>query len=256
MHDTAVRGLHHVEHVMGTVFSFDIRDQTTPALHRALDDAVRHLHHVDAVFSTYRTDSRISRLDRGEIPLRDCPEEVHEVLSLCARVSHDSDGSFSIAIGGRLDPSGLVKGWAVQRAAQILHDAGARNLCVNGGGDLQLHGRAAPGRPWHVGITDPRRPRELLCVIKAPSDLAIATSGTAERGAHILDPHTGGPAASLASLTLVGPHLTLTDAYATAAFARGDDAREWIERLDGYEAVAVLPDGRTWRTTGFRRHEA
>ncbi|MBV2353367.1 FAD:protein FMN transferase [Streptomyces sp. J2-1] len=240
---------------MGTVFSFDVRDRETPALRRALDAAVRHLHHVDAVFSTYRPDSHISRLERGEITVEDCPPEVHEVLTLCDRVGQDSDGWFSTVPAGHLDPSGLVKGWATQRAAQILHDAGARRICVNGGGDLQFRGRPAPGRPWRVGVADPRRPGELVCVVTAAHDLAVATSGTGERGAHILDPHTGGPATAIASLTLVGPGLTLTDAYATAAFARGDGAREWVERLDGYEALAVLPDGRTWRTTGFGAHE-
>lgn len=82
-------------------------------------------------------------------------------------------------------------------------------------------------------------------------DLAIATSGTAERGPHIRDPHNGEPATSLASITLTGPRLTTTDAYATAAFAMGDAARTWVESLDGYEALAITPDGQAWHTSGF-----
>ncbi|MEW2120581.1 FAD:protein FMN transferase [Streptomyces sp. NPDC005474] len=253
MPDTATR-LRHVEHAMGTVFSFDIRDQPTPAIRRALAEAVHNLHQVDAVFSTYRSDSHISRLDRGEIRLRDCPPEVHEVLSLCARAAHTSDGWFSIVPAGSLDPSGLVKGWATEAASQLLHDAGAHHTCVNGGGDLQLRGQAGPGTPWRVGIAHPLRPGELATVITAAHDLAVATSGTAERGVHIVDPHTGAPADAFASLTLVGPRLTLTDTYATAAFARGDGAQRWVESLDGYEALAVLPDGREWRTPGFSRY--
>ncbi|MEE1770267.1 FAD:protein FMN transferase [Streptomyces sp. JV185] len=255
MHDTDP-GLRHIEHVMGTVFSFDIRDKPTPAIHRALAEAVRHLHRVDAVFSTYRPDSHISRLDRGEIRLQDCPPEVHEVLSLCAQATHASDGWFSIVPAGTLDPSGLVKGWATEAASQLLHDAGAHHTCVNGGGDLQLRGRAAPNAPWRIGIAHPMRPGELATVITAHHDLAVATSGTAERGAHILDPHRGTPATAYASLTLVGPRLTPTDTYATAAFARGDGAQSWVEALEGYEALAVLPDGREWRTSGFHRHES
>ncbi|MCX5150785.1 FAD:protein FMN transferase [Streptomyces sp. NBC_00320] len=253
MPDTA-RGLRHVEHVMGTVFSFDIRDEPTPAIRLALTEAVRRLHEVDAVFSTYRPDSHISRLDRGEIHLDDCPPEVHEVLSLCAQAAHDTDGWFSVIPAGTLDPSGLVKGWAAEAASRLLHEAGAHHTCVNGGGDLQIRGLASPGTPWRVGIAHPLRPGQLATVITADHDLAVATSGTAERGAHILDPHTGTPVTALASLTLVGPALTLTDTYATAAFARGDDAREWLEALDGYEALVVLPDGREWRTPGFRRY--
>lgn len=190
MPDTA-RRLHHVEHVMGTVFSFDIRDQPTPAIHRALAHAVRALHTVDTVFSTYRPDSAISRLGRGDIRLADCPPEVHEVLSLCAHATHASDGWFSITPDGSLDPSGLVKGWATEAASQLLYESGARHTCVNGGGDLQLRGQAAPGAPWRIGIAHPLHPGELATVITAEEDLAIATSGTAERGAHILNPYHG-----------------------------------------------------------------
>lgn len=253
MPDTAY-GLRHVEHVMGTVFSFDIRDEPTTAVHRALAEAVRQLHQVDAVFSTYRPDSHISRLDRGEIRLADCPPEVHEVLSLCAQAAHVTDGWFSIVPAGALDPSGLVKGWATEAASRLLHEAGAHHTCVNGGGDLRLRGRAAPGAPWRIGIAHPLQPGELLTVITADHELAVATSGTAERGAHILDPHSGTPATAFASLTVVGPRLTMTDAYATAAFAMGEDARDWLEALDGHEALAVLPDGRSWQTSGFSRY--
>ncbi|MEV7856390.1 FAD:protein FMN transferase [Streptomyces sp. NPDC088183] len=253
MPDTAT-GLRHVEHVMGTVFSFDIRDKPTPAIHRALAAAVRQLHRVDAVFSTYRPDSHISRLDHGEIHLAECPPEVREVMSLCAQAAHVTGGWFSVVPAGTLDPSGLVKGWATEAASQLLYEAGARHTCVNGGGDLQLRGQAAPGTPWRIGIAHPLRPGELATVVTAGHDLAVATSGTAERGAHILNPHTGTPATTFASLTLIGPRLTPTDTYATAAFARGDGARKWLETLDGYEALAVLPDGQEWRTPGFSRY--
>ncbi|MGW3248787.1 FAD:protein FMN transferase [Streptomyces sp. NPDC001070] len=239
---------------MGTVFSFDIRDAPTPAIRRALDRAVRHLHAVDAVFSTYRPDSPVSRLGRGEIGLADCPPEVHEVLALCARAGIDSDGWFSITAGGALDPSGLVKGWATENASRLLHEAGAHHTCVNGGGDIRLRGQAAPGTPWRIGIADPLRPGVPATVVTASGDLAIATSGTAERGAHILDPYHATPATDLVSITVIGPGLTMTDAYATAAFARGNGSRAWLEALDGYEALAVLPGGRTWRTSGFSAH--
>ncbi|MFE9370994.1 FAD:protein FMN transferase [Streptomyces sp. NPDC006711] len=247
-------GLRHVEHVMGTVFSFDIRDRPTPAIRRALAEAVRRLHRVDAVFSPYRADSHISRLGRGETALEDCPPEVHEVLALCARAERESDGYFSVTPAGSLDPCGLVKGWATEAAARLLRAAGARHTCVNGGGDLAISGRAAPGAPWRVGVAHPLRAGELATVVTAHHDLAVATSGTAERGAHIVDPHRGVPVTAFASLTVVGPSLTSTDTYATAAFARGHGAREWLEGLEGYEALAVLPDGERWQTSGFARY--
>ncbi|MFI6080275.1 FAD:protein FMN transferase [Streptomyces sp. NPDC051217] len=124
MPDTT-HGLRHVEHVMGTVFSFDIRDKPTTTIHDALAEAVRQLHDVDAVFSTYQPDSHISRLDRGDIRLDDCPPQVHQVLSLCARATDVTDGWFSIVPAGTLDPSGLVKGWATEAASQLLSEAGA-----------------------------------------------------------------------------------------------------------------------------------
>ena len=242
---------------MGTVFSFDIRDAPTPALTRALDEAVAWLHRVDDVFSTYRPGSQISRLGRGEIGVADCDPEVAEVLELCGTVERASGGWFSRAPGGSLDPSGLVKGWAIERASQLLHRAGARSSSVNGGGDVRLCGEAAPGVPWRIGVAHPRQPGELVTVVSGRAlgpkqALAVATSGTAERGPHILDPRTGRPAASgLLSITLVGSCLTYVDAYATAAFAMGPAAHAWVESLPGVEAFAVTADDRAWWTSGF-----
>jgi thiamine biosynthesis lipoprotein len=235
----------HVEHVMGTVFSFDVRHDADEAVARA----VAWLHHVDALFSTYRPDSAISRLGRGELEVSGCPPEVARVLALCAKVEQDTAGYFTIYPGGRLDPSGLVKGWAIEWASQLLSEAGAPYHCVNGGGDIQLGPEPGP-RPWRIGIADPARPGAISTIVTG-HDLAIATSGGAERGPHILDPHTGGPATALLSLTLVGPHLTSVDAFATAAFAMGDAARDWVEEHDGLEAFAITADGLRWQTTGF-----
>ncbi|MGW9211631.1 FAD:protein FMN transferase [Embleya sp. NPDC055664] len=246
MADRAPHRLHHVEHVMGTAFSFDIRDRPTSGLREALSRAVAWLHHVDEVFSTYRPDSAISRLDRGEIPLADCPPEVTAVLDLCAEVSDLSGGWFSARPAGRLDPSGLVKGWAIERAIHLLTDAGARNTCINGGGDIRVRGEPEPGEPWRIGIVHPLRNAE-LCTLVQGREFAVATSGTAERGHHILDPHTGLAARGPASITVIGADLTRVDAYATAAFAMGDTARAWIERLHGYEALAVVTTGTAGR---------
>ncbi|MFF7340806.1 FAD:protein FMN transferase [Streptomyces sp. NPDC008163] len=255
MAESSSTGLRHVEHVMGTVFTFDIRDRPTPAIRHALTDAVRLLHRVDAVFSTYRPESHISRLDRQEIPLEDCPPQVREVMRLCDRAAALSDGWFTLTPAGRLDPSGLVKGWAVDGASGLLSDAGVRNSCVNGGGDLRIRGRSGGNAPWRVGIAHPLRPHDLATVITVHHDLAIATSGVAERGAHILHPLRGTPVSTFASITLVGPGLTMTDAFATAAFARGESALGWLESIPGYDALAILPDGREVRTTGFHRYE-
>jgi thiamine biosynthesis lipoprotein len=235
---------------MGTVFSFDIRDPGDWT--EAIAEAVAWLHQVDATFSTYREDSVVSRLARGEISLPDCSAQVREVFTLCEQVSLESKGFFSIHAGadGTIDPSGMVKGWAIERASDLLAAHGSRNHAVNGGGDIQLEGESAPGQPWRIGITDPHRAGTVLTVVTG-RDLAVATSGTAERGAHILNPHTGVCAVELASVTIVGPQLTFVDAYATAAYAMGTGGLGWIEALPGYEGLVVLADGSRRSTSGW-----
>jgi FAD:protein FMN transferase len=232
---------------MGTVVSFDVPAWTAaPGDDGALSQVIRWLHWVDATFSPYRAGSDVSRYGRGEVPLAGCAPELAEVLGACTEVSERSGGYFTATPGGHLDPSGYVKGWAIERAASSLTAAGSDEHSVNGGGDVQCAGQ----RRWRIGIADPLR-RGRLALVVAGQDFAVATSGTAERGAHIVDPHTGRAATGLASVTVVGPGLTLADAYATAAFAMGSRARDWVESLDGYEAFAITPAGATWQTSGF-----
>ena len=236
---------------MGTVVSFDVPDW---AGHDAgsgavLDGVVQWLHWVDATFSPYRDDSDVSRFGRGSLALADCAPELAEVLAACAEVSALSGGYFTTRPGGRFDPSGYVKGWAIERAAALLTAAGSAAHSVNGGGDIQCVGE----RLWRVGIADPLRPGRLALVVTG-RDFAVATSGVAERREHIIDPYTGRPPAGLASITVVGTRLAETDAYATAAFAMGAAARAWVEGLDGYEAYAITATGATWQTSGFQRY--
>jgi thiamine biosynthesis lipoprotein len=252
----AVTGrVRHAEPVMGTVVSFDV-----PAQARAggsLDDAISWLHWVDRVFSPYRPDSDVSLLAAAEVTVDGCADEVAEVITACAALRVFSGGYFSAAPDGVFDPSGYVKGWAVERCAEILSRAGSVSHLVNGGGDVQCAGgRPGSGEPWRVGIADPGRRGRLALVVEA-ADSAVATSGIAERGAHIIDPFTGRPAGGLASVTVVGRSLALADAFATAAFAMGPSlARDWAESLDGYEAYAITPDGETWQTSGFAAYAA
>ena len=145
----------HVEHAMGTVFSIDVR---SPGVDQsAIDSVVRWLHWVDDVFSTYKPASQINRLACGDLAIEDCAPEVREILSRCDELTIETDGYFTAYPFGSLDPSGLVKGWAIQRASEMLTDAGSVNHCVNGGGDVQCAGSAQPGQPWRIGITDPLR---------------------------------------------------------------------------------------------------
>ncbi|MFF3908787.1 FAD:protein FMN transferase [Streptomyces sp. NPDC001848] len=238
---------------MGTVFSFDVRGGEPEAVRAALEEAIAQLHRVDEVFSPYRENSQISRLARGEVGVADCDPEVAEVLALGAEAEQVSDGWFSTRFEGRIDPTGIVKGWAVERAARLLAAAGAGGVSVNGGGDVQMYGMPEPHRPWRVGVSDPLRPGGLAAVVSAAGaeELAVATSGTAERGAHIVDPRTGRSAVTdLLAVTVVGPSLIWADAWATAAFAMGSRAGlTWLESLPEVEALLITA-GDEVRCTG------
>jgi thiamine biosynthesis lipoprotein len=238
---------------MGTVVSFDVPSSAQED--GSLAAAVGWLHWVDEVFSTYRADSEVSRLGRGEVTAVGCAPRVAEVLAACEELREQSGGYFSACPAGTLDPSGYVKGWAVERAARIIAEAGSTAHTVNGGGDVQCVGARPDGTSWRIGISSPLQPGALALIV-AGRDFAVATSGIAERGAHIMDPVAGRAATGLASVTVVGPSLTLADAYATAAFAMGPSrARQWTQdAIDGYDACAILPDGSTWQTSGFRSY--
>jgi thiamine biosynthesis lipoprotein len=261
---------------MGTVVSFDVPDAARAD--GSLDSAIRWLHWVDQVFSPYRADSEVTRLADGEVTVGACVPEMAEVIAACAAVSELSGGYFTDTPNGRFDPSGYVKGWAAERAAAMLSAAGSNAHLVNAGGDVQCVGgrpasnastanRADVGEstlgrltdpcrtgPWRVGIADPFHPGGLALVVEA-IDCAVATSGIAERGRHIITPDASRPAAGVASLTVIGPSLALADAYATAAVAMGPDlARDWTESLDGYAAYAILESGQTWQTARFDQH--
>lgn len=241
----------HVEPCMGTVFTIDIRDGG--GWETAVGDVVAWLHRADMLFSTYRPDSDISRIRRGELAAADADPCVSDVLGLCDQLREETGGYFTAYWRGAApDPTGLVKGWAIERASRLLRDRGSRNHAVNGGGDLQLAGESAPGQPWRVGIADPFDRARILAVVTG-RDIAVATSGVAERGAHIIDPRAGTPATGLASVTITGRWLTRADAYATAAVAMGAQARPWAEHLPGHEALIVASDGTTAATPGQSR---
>jgi thiamine biosynthesis lipoprotein len=238
---------HRVEHVMGIPVGIDVRDDAIgPA---ALDRAFAWLRSVDAAFSTYRADSEVSRLNAGTLTRAQASPAVRAVLERCSALRARTSGCFDVRARGPLDPSAFVKGWAVEEAARMLADDGARNLCVHAGGDVRVRGERAPGRPWRVGVRHPHRRDRVAAVLRA-RDLAIATSGAYERGAHIVDPRTGVPPAGVLSVTVLGPDLGTADAYATAAFAMGADGPEWTLGLGAYEALTILADGRVLSTPG------
>jgi thiamine biosynthesis lipoprotein len=236
---------------MGTVVSFQLPGAPAPTS-AALGAACAELHRIDEVFSTFKPTSVISRLRRGELPADQLPSDVREVLARCASAKKLTDGWFDPwAIPGGLDPSGLVKGWAIERAAARLRAHGVRSALINGGGDIVCFGTPPGGGAWRIGIRHPWRADALAAIIECDGG-ALATSGTYERGEHLIDPHTGRPRAALASASVIGPDLAQADALATALAVAGPDLLERVEALPGYEAHLVAWNGVEHTTRGVR----
>jgi thiamine biosynthesis lipoprotein len=227
----------------------DLRD-AGPAGAAATQADFEWLREVDGRFSTYRDDSEISRLDRGELTLAACSPDVARVLARCEALRVRTRGAFHVRARGRLDPSALVKGWAIERAARLLEARGIGAYCLNAGGDVRVGEGPAPGGAWRVGVRHPRVADAVAAVI-AVRRLAVATSGAYERGAHIVDPRSGRAPAGVLSTTVVGPDLGSADAYSTAAFAMGREGVAWLARLPGYAGMAIHDDGAVVSTPAF-----
>lgn len=248
---------------MGMPWMFDICEQTIGLA--ALGAVIEWLQWVDLSFSTYRADSEIARLNRGELTPEQLHPDVREVLERCEELRRETGGYFDVrapyrarsapdaGYGGldSIDPSGLVKGWAIARAATQLRDAGARNFSVNAGGDALLRGHPDGDDRWRIGIQHPRSVRDIAMTLGL-SDQAVATSGSYVRGAHIQDPFAGRGPVGLLSVTIVGADIVTADAYATAAFAMGATrAGHFCAGLQGYDAVLIRDDDTVITTPGI-----
>jgi FAD:protein FMN transferase len=245
--------MRHAEHVMGTVVSFDLRpgDLGQRALRAALKASCATLHEADAQLSTWKPQSPLSRVRRGEIDLAEAPPCVAEVLRRSAEARELSGGWFDPwKMPGGVDPTGLAKGWVAERALDRLRLAGIPAAMINAGGDVVAFGEPQPGRPWRIGVRDPRSADGLLTVVEL--DAAVATSGVYERGHHILDPRTGLPARGLLSASVTGPKLALADALATGLFASGGRGLGSIVALEAYDALVLQDDGTVVATPGFK----
>lgn len=239
-----------VEQVMGLPVSVALRGRHAGGsrAEAAWAAVLADLREVDRVFSTYRSDSAISRLDRGETTLDRCPPEVAEVLALGERARRESGGAFDTRRRGpdgrvALDPSGVVKGWAVQRASVVLAELPDTDWCLSAGGDLVCLVADPDGEPWRIGVEHPHDPGRVVATIPVRRG-AVATSSGAHRGDHVVDARTGCPARGTAAVTVVAADLTWADIDATAALALGAGALAWLRTRPGRSGLVVHPDGR------------
>ena len=242
--------VHHEEEVMGTVVTFDLYAPGPVEVAEAVGRACSVLHDADAVFSTWKPDSPVSRLRRGEISLGEAPAEVADVLDRCRTARQATDGWFDPwALPGGVDPTGYVKGWAGQQALEVLRPLDLLGAMVNAAGDIASFGGPEPGQPFRVGIVEPGSPGRLACVVELTG--AVATSGTYERGLHLIDPFSGRATSGAASASVTGPDLGLADALATALAVAGEAGLDFVADLAGYEGFVIGIDGGWQWTPGF-----
>ena len=233
---------------MGMPVTVDVVGEQTGG---TLDAAFAWFYEVDDRFSPFRPQSEVSALNKGE--KAELSSELREILWLAEITRRETGGYFDIRRpDGRIDPSGVVKGWAIRRAAQLIAARGHTDFLVEAGGDLQCVGRNDDGEPWRVGIRNPFDPMESIKTLQ-PGDAGVATSGSSIRGHHIDDPHTGGSPDDIVSLTVVGADIFDADRFATAAFAMGREGIDFIETSPGLEGYMVDTRGVATMTTGFKK---
>ena len=237
--------------LMGMPVTVEVVD--APATQSLLDSAFHYFEYVDATFSTYKEDSEITRINRGELTPELASDDMKTIFALAEQTRLETDGYFDMHRDGSYDPSGVVKGWAILNAANLLREQGAQNYYIDAGGDIQMAGTNAQGEKWRVGIRNPFKPEEIVKVLSL-TDCGVATSGSYIRGNHIYNPRNeDDPLSDVVSITLIGPDVCEADRYATAAFAMGRHGIFFVESLYGFEGYMIDRDGRATFTTGFER---
>jgi thiamine biosynthesis lipoprotein len=234
--------------MMGMPITVDLGHSAGDLVGRVFD----YFDEVDRRFSTYRQDSEISAINRGDIPVRDWSGQMMDVIRIAEQTRRETDGYFDIRKpDGALDPSGIVKGWAIRNAAEIVRRANVSDFFIEAGGDIQSSGRNVSGQDWSVGIRNPFQADEIVKVVY-PRGHGVATSGTYARGQHIYNPRAPhDPISDIVSLTVIGPDVLEADRFATAAFAMGRDGILFIEQTPGLEGYLIDSNRRATPTSGF-----
>lgn len=216
-----------------------------------IDAVFAYFTSIDNTFSTYKDTSEITKINNGTLHKNHYSADMRKILALCELTKKETNGYFDIEKNGRLDPSGIVKGWAIWQAATVLKQKGFRNFYIDAGGDIQVSGKNAEGETWTIGIRNPFNEKEMIKIL-ALHDKGIATSGTSMRGQHIYNPHTfEKKLTGIVSLTVIGPNVYEADRFATAAFAMEANGIHFIEKLPGFEAYMIDKNGIATYTSGF-----
>lgn len=238
------------ELIMGMPITVEMESVNAKNLFKSVFDYFRK---IDARYSTYKVNSEITKINNG-LDEDKWSAEMQTVMALCEQTRQDSGGFFNITHGGKRDPSGLVKGWSIYNAAQLLISRHVPSFYIEAGGDIQVSGFAEDHKPWKIGIRNPFKFDEIIKVISVSTE-GVATSGTYIRGQHIYNPFLPGKKIEdVKSLTVIGPNIYEADRFATAAFAMGVDGINFIENMPGLEGYMVTADNLAIYTNGFDRY--
>jgi len=223
----------------------------TPKTLEIIEKVYSYFTYVDNTFSIFKGDSEISKINRGELKEDEYSQNMRQIFKLCEQTKQETDGYFDILQNGELDPSGIVKGWAIYNAAQIIRNAGFLNYYVDAGSDIQVNGKNTQGKKWRIGIKNPFNVNQIVKVLEIENE-GVATSGNYLRGEHIYNP-LGKQQKEIVSLTVIGPNIYEADRFATPAFAMGRAGINFIERLPGFEGYMIDKTGIGTETSGFKK---
>lgn len=220
---------------------------------KIFDEVFSYFEYVDQKFSTYKPDSEISQINIGKIRPGKYSNDMKHIFDLAEQTKQETNGYFNIKNNGLFDPSGIVKGWAINNAVKLLVKRGIKNFYVDAGGDIQTKGKNSKGEMWSIGIKNPFNQTEIVKVLTI-DNVGVATSGTYIRGQHIYNPITNKPASAIVSLTVIGPDIYEADRFATAAFAMEEVGINFIENLSGFEGYMINHKGIAYYTNGFDKY--
>ncbi|HEX8923301.1 MAG TPA: FAD:protein FMN transferase [Patescibacteria group bacterium] len=238
--------------LMGMPVTVIVNDNQATA--KDINDIYDYFNYVDRKFSTYKEDSEISKINRDELKAEQYSDDMKEILKMADITRKETNGYFDIRHNGKLDPSGIVKGWAILEAAKLLELKGFKNFYVDAGGDIQVKGKNSKGKKWTIGIRNPFSREEVVKVLEIETE-GVATSGTYIRGQHVYNPYEPFKTIDdIVSLTVIGPNIFDADRIATAAFAMKKEGIYFLENLKGYEGYLIDSKGIATMTSGFNNY--
>lgn len=235
-----------VETIMGMPISIDIPgtehdDDFIVAFARFRD--------IDKQFSPYKQHSELSRYRGGQLTDSELSATMKDIQVACAHYATLTEGYFSAYYNGSFDPTGYIKGWAIQEVGALLTKRGILTYLINAAGDILA--ASATGKQWQLGIQHPQQSHQTIGTV-VMSNGGLATSGIYQRGNHIFNPHLQQVTNELLSATVYGNDVVMADVLATTCVAMGSKkALNFMKHQNGYEALLIDANNKVFMTSSF-----